>query len=235
MFLVHWQGPFTAVEWVRPHELSTATAGKCKCTVLYHINVLKWWIEPIWSSTLASNSATEPSCDLIQWGKDLMPTQKSWAGPVCECGSWTLNWEITVPMPLPIWTMSLYFQVVRGSSTQPKTGIGQTAESRINSKLWKWHLGLFGVQYLGYRTQHAEATWAKSGGHLIISVPNEETYAIKLANYYWRFVSSFFSLAAPPFLTSWKRVLQRRCAEIIRKKLCSVDLKPTSPAPSKVR
>lgn len=76
-FLARWQGRYTITEKVGPTNHRLHQPGKRKQTELYHINLLKRWVNPVPPvSALAAFSPTGKSRELIDYGEELTNMQR---------------------------------------------------------------------------------------------------------------------------------------------------------------
>ncbi|KAL6474770.1 hypothetical protein MHYP_G00158100 [Metynnis hypsauchen] len=74
-FLATWQGPYTVREKVGPVNYRLDQPGRRKSQQVYHINLLKRWVEPV--PRLSGFAAAEtPARAEIQWGEELSPAQR---------------------------------------------------------------------------------------------------------------------------------------------------------------
>ncbi|XP_066518865.1 uncharacterized protein [Hoplias malabaricus] len=74
-FLATWQGPYTIHERVGPVNYRLNQPGRRKTQQVYHVNLLKKWVEPI--PQVSGFASTESSARAeIQWGDDLSPAQR---------------------------------------------------------------------------------------------------------------------------------------------------------------
>ncbi|XP_053539534.1 uncharacterized protein LOC124628632 [Ictalurus punctatus] len=76
-FLARWQGPYTVLERRGPVNYRLQQPGKPKDGKLYHINLLKKWVEPTpVVSAFAVQDSDRGKGTLVGFGEDLTPTQR---------------------------------------------------------------------------------------------------------------------------------------------------------------
>ncbi|KAL7871516.1 hypothetical protein SRHO_G00064990 [Serrasalmus rhombeus] len=74
-FLATWQGPYTVREKVGPVNYRLDQSGRRKSQQVYHINLLKRWVELAPRLSGFSTSETLARAE-IQWGEELIPAQQ---------------------------------------------------------------------------------------------------------------------------------------------------------------
>lgn len=75
-FLAHWQAPCTILERVGPVNYHLHQLGKSTDSQLYHINLVKRWVQPDpLFSTLSAIPSGSDMHTLVLQGEDLIPTQ----------------------------------------------------------------------------------------------------------------------------------------------------------------
>lgn len=76
-FLVRWQGPYTVLERKVPVNYRLQQPGKRAEEKLYHVNLLKKWVEPALVVSAYAALDTDPGKDtLVELQEDLTPTQR---------------------------------------------------------------------------------------------------------------------------------------------------------------